>query len=96
MTSDGDLTYGYDGNGNRLTIGYPGAVTATYGHLPGVGPTPEGKSSIRVFQKMTGMLIELEKAHIYIEQLNECLEEKDAEIRALEERLTRLELADPK
>ena len=61
------------------------------GHLPGVGPTPEGKSSIRVFQKMTGMLMELEKAHIYIEQLNERLEQKDAQVRALEERLARLE-----
>jgi hypothetical protein len=64
------------------------------GHLPGVGPMPEGKSSIRVFEKMTGMLMELEKAHIYIEQLNDRLEEKDAQIQALEDRLTRLELAD--
>jgi RHS repeat-associated protein len=32
MTRDGDLTYGYDGNGNRLAIGYPGAVVATYGY----------------------------------------------------------------
>jgi hypothetical protein len=61
------------------------------GHLPGIGPTPEGKSSIRVFQKMTGMLMELEKAHIYIEQLNDRLEEKHAQVRALEERLARLE-----
>lgn len=31
MTQDGELTYGYDANGNRTTIGYPGGVTATYG-----------------------------------------------------------------
>ena len=29
-TRDGALTYSYDKNGNRLSIGYPGAVTATY------------------------------------------------------------------
>nr|MDP9120122.1 hypothetical protein [Acidobacteriota bacterium] len=31
-TQDGALTYGYDRNGNRTTIGYPGGVTATYGY----------------------------------------------------------------
>ena len=31
-TQDGELTYGYDVNGNRTTIGYPGGVTATYGY----------------------------------------------------------------
>ncbi|MCP4606049.1 MAG: RHS repeat-associated core domain-containing protein [Proteobacteria bacterium] len=30
MTQDGALTYGYDKNSNRTTIGYPGGVTATY------------------------------------------------------------------
>jgi RHS repeat-associated protein len=29
---DGALTYGYDKNGNRTSIAYPGAVTATYTH----------------------------------------------------------------
>jgi YD repeat-containing protein len=29
---DGALTYGYDKNGNRTSITYPGAVTATYTH----------------------------------------------------------------
>ncbi|MCP4684431.1 MAG: hypothetical protein GY867_03185, partial [bacterium] len=32
MTQDGALTYGYDKNGNRKTIGYPGGVTASYTH----------------------------------------------------------------
>ncbi len=27
---DGDLSYGYDGNGNRTAIGYPGGVSAIY------------------------------------------------------------------
>lgn len=30
MTRDGALTYGYDDNGNKTTIGYPNDVTATY------------------------------------------------------------------
>ena len=30
MTQDGDLTYRYDKNGNRVSVGYPGGVTATY------------------------------------------------------------------
>ncbi len=32
LIRDGDLTYGYDRNGNRRTIGYPGGVTATYSY----------------------------------------------------------------
>jgi len=38
-------------------------------YLWGVGPTPEG-APINLSQKTTGILHELEKAHIYIEQLN--------------------------
>jgi RHS repeat-associated protein len=30
VTRDGDLTYEYDGNGNRLEIGYPGDMSAVY------------------------------------------------------------------
>ncbi len=30
LTQDGALSYSYDKNGNRLSIGYPGGVTATY------------------------------------------------------------------
>lgn len=65
------------------------------GHLPAVGPTSEGEVAIDVFQKMTGMLQELEKAHIYIEQLHgevQELEVENARIRTdLEGRLARLE-----
>ena len=64
-------------------------------YLPGVGPTPEGQISIDVFQKTTGILQELEKAHIYIEQLHNDFKaraaEKDAEIASLRQRLARLE-----
>ena len=42
-------------------------VTATCG---GVGPTP-GRRAIDLTRKTTGILHELEKAHIYIEQLND-------------------------
>ncbi|MCH9651922.1 MAG: hypothetical protein K0U98_27080 [Deltaproteobacteria bacterium] len=32
LTQDGDLTFGYDDNGNRANIGYPGGVMANYTH----------------------------------------------------------------
>ncbi|MGB6368143.1 MAG: hypothetical protein WBG93_15065, partial [Thermoanaerobaculia bacterium] len=32
LTQDGDLGYGYDDNGNRSEITYPGGVVATYSH----------------------------------------------------------------
>lgn len=53
--------------------------------LPAVGPTPEGPVTINVFEKTTGMLQELEKAHIYIAQLNEKLTRIEAELAALKE-----------
>jgi len=31
VSLDGDLTYQYDANGNRTTVGYPGGVSAAYG-----------------------------------------------------------------
>jgi YD repeat-containing protein len=50
VTRDGELTYGYDENGNRLEIGYPGDVRAIYGYdyadrpstldVEGLGGTP--------------------------------------------------------
>lgn len=49
-------------------------------YLWGVGPTPEGEP-INLTKKTTGMLHELEKAHIYIEQLHSRLS-------ALEEKLS--------
>lgn len=32
VVQDGELAYGYDANSNRTVIGYPGSVTARYGH----------------------------------------------------------------
>jgi hypothetical protein len=46
-------------------------------HLWGVGPTPEG-APINLSKKTTGILHELEKAHIYIEQLNTTVKELEA------------------
>jgi hypothetical protein len=63
------------------------------GYLPAVGKTDEGKVSIDVFQKTTGILQELEKAHIYIDQLNQDLKARDARLAELNERLARLEAA---
>ena len=54
-------------------------------HLPAVGPTPEGKGLINVFAKTTGMLQELEKAHIYIDQLHKRLAALEAKLDAAEE-----------
>ena len=48
-------------------------------HLPGVAPTPEGKPlSFNVQQRHFGMLNELEKAHIYIERLNDEAKRQNA------------------
>jgi RHS repeat-associated protein len=32
LLQDGELTYGWDANGNPATLGYPGSVTAVYGY----------------------------------------------------------------
>jgi hypothetical protein len=53
------------------------------GHLPAIGVT-EPHLQINVPEKMGGMLNELEKAHIYIEQLHQKLADQ-------EDRLSRLE-----
>ena len=47
-------------------------------HLWGVGPTPDD-GPINLTKTTTGLLHELEKAHIYIEQLNKRLAELEAE-----------------
>jgi hypothetical protein len=71
----------------------------TAGFLPGVGPTPEG-APINVGKKTTGILNEVEHAHIYIEQLHHRAREDRKKIdhlmaknEALEARLSRLEKA---
>ena len=61
-------------------------------HLPAVGPTPEGEQiRFSVQQRHFAVLNELEKAHIYIEQLHERLEEEGRKHAELVERVARLE-----
>ena len=61
-------------------------------HLPAVGPTPEDANApFNVTAKTAGILNELEKAHIYIEQLHQRLSEKESDLDAVTERLERLE-----
>ncbi len=55
-------------------------------HLWGVGPTKEGEP-INLTKKTTGILHELEKAHIYIDQLHTRLKETEIENGILLERL---------
>jgi len=63
-------------------------------HLPAV---PEAKTDtdgmevVNVGAHRQGMLEELEKAHIYIDQLNQRLTDKDQQIDALAQRIERLE-----
>ena len=59
-------------------------------HLAGVGPTKAG-SPVNLTKKTLGMLNELEKAHIFIERLNDRVKEKDAQIEDLVKRLEALE-----
>jgi hypothetical protein len=62
-------------------------------HLPAVGPTSPSES-LNVSEKVGGLINELEKAHIYIERLNEkgrqqkaALAEKDQRLAEVERRL---------
>ena len=48
-------------------------------YLWGVGPTPEGEP-MNLTRKTAGILHELEKAHIYIEQLHNRLNELEARL----------------
>lgn len=59
-------------------------------HLWGVGPTPEGEP-IDLGRKVTGILHELEKAHLYIEQLNWEMQRLSAENLRLAERVDAME-----
>ena len=54
-------------------------------HLKGVGPTP-ADAPVNLTQKTLGMLHELEKAHIYIEQLNSKIKDMEVKLTELEAR----------
>jgi len=62
-------------------------------HLPAVGPTQDGRTRISVFEKTTGMLNELEKAHVYIERLHMRLQQQEQAIEDLREQFKELERA---
>ncbi len=68
------------------TIDEHAALMWANSHLPAVGPTSEA-GPFNLSQKTLGMLNELEKAHIYIAQLNDALKAKDAQLVALQDRL---------
>ena len=57
--------------------------------LPAVGPTAPG-APFNVPEKVGGILNELEKAHIYIEQLHQRNDELEAEQQEVREELARL------
>ncbi len=59
-------------------------------HLPAVGPTPES-GPFNLSEKVGGMLNELEKAHIYIEQLNNEKKAIQSELDALRYRIATME-----
>lgn len=59
--------------------------------LPNVDPTPEDAPTINISQKISGMLNELEHAHIYIAQMNQDMQQQRETIAALTLRLEKLE-----
>jgi hypothetical protein len=97
MTLSGSLT---TGTGNSCNIGcdrvfQPGydlpsikehaASMWSSSYLPAVGPTPEDPDArFDVTAKTAGMLNELEKAHIYIEQLHNTLKQLSERVEQLE------------
>jgi hypothetical protein len=70
-------------------------------HLPSMGPRTvdeQGREVVEIGARMRGMLEEIEKAHIYIEQLNDTISVKNSELSKLErqnaelaQRLARIE-----
>lgn len=63
-------------------------------HLPSIGAgeyTEDGRAVFDLGQSRAGMLEELEKAHIYIDQLDDRLRQEEQRNQTLEERLAALE-----
>ncbi len=64
-------------------------------HLPAVGPgeyAEDGRAVFRLADDQVGILEELEKAHVYIEQLHNRLSTKESEFAKMQDRLARLEV----
>ncbi|MFZ5964905.1 hypothetical protein ACOXXX_18325 [Thalassococcus sp. BH17M4-6] len=117
LTADGDLTIPgqlftagscaagcdrvFDADYPLPTIAEQAAMMRANKHLPAVGPTPED-GPFNITAMTGGMLNELEKAHLYIAELDgrmaaervvlqAALSAERARVAALEDRLTRLE-----
>ena len=80
--------YVYDPGYELESIDEHAAFMWDNSHLPAVGP---GQGQVALTRLSYGMLEELEKAHIYIERLNERLKDKESQVDELTERLARLE-----
>ncbi|MEM8964573.1 MAG: hypothetical protein AAGD38_24010 [Acidobacteriota bacterium] len=86
--------YVFDDDYELMSIEDQAAFMQENKHLPAVpGRTvdEEGKEIVELGARNTGMLEELEKAHLYIVQLNDSIQEKDDRIAELEERLAAIE-----
>lgn len=59
-------------------------------YLPAVGPTKENEP-FNLTEKTGGMLNELEKAHVYIEQLHKRMAKQDQQLQSSVERINKLE-----
>jgi len=106
LTADGDLTIPgelftagscaagcdrvFDADYPLPTIAEQAALMKAQKHLPNVGPTPED-GPFNITAMTGGMLNELEKAHLYIAQLEDRDRMRAAQIAALEARLSALE-----
>ncbi len=77
ITTTGSCSVGcdrvFDADYKIPTIGQHASQMWKNKHLPAVGPTPEN-GQINLSQKVGAMLNELEKAHIYIDQLHGRIE----------------------
>jgi len=58
-----------------------------HNHLPGVGPTTEG-NPVDLTEKVSVLINELEKAHIYIERLHERLRAKETTLSTFQQKLS--------
>lgn len=86
--------YVFESNFDLETIDEHAAYMWEEKHLPAVGPgtyNPDGTARIDLAAKTMGMLEELEKAHIYIEQLHNRLNKAESENSQLQQRLEALE-----
>ena len=80
----------FSSNYGLPTIEEHAAAMWSLSHLPAVGATTEGQP-FNLSDKTERILNELEVAHIFIDQLNSELNQKETRIADLEERLARLE-----